>query len=125
MVSQTANTPSEAAISSITDIGRSRGALVGGCRRLWVFDGDDIPGFFPCGRLYAYFGIQGLTDQGAGQWGIDADLLGFQVQFVGADDAIARLVAVVILQAHPGAEVDLIRVAGAAVDDLEVLQTLG
>ena len=86
MVSQTANTPSEAAISSITDIGRSRGALVGGRRRLGVFDGDDIPGFFPGGRLHPYFGIQGLADQGAGQWGIDADLLGLQIQFVGADN---------------------------------------
>src|SRR5690606_12625719 len=55
----------------------------------------------------------------------DADQTLFQIQFVGADDAVARLFAVFILDGYPGAEIHLVRIGRLLADDLELFQALG
>ena len=75
--------------------------------------------------MHPHFGVQLLADQGAGQRRVDTDQALFQVQLVGADDAVARLFAVFVFDGDPGTEVHLVRIGRLVADDLELFQTLG
>ena len=70
-------------------------------------------------------GVQRLANQSAGQGRVDTDQALFQVQLIGADDAVARLLAVFVFNRDPSPTVDRVRVAGFFADHLEAFEALG
>ena len=78
----------------------------------------------PLGRRTTTSSPSSLPQEGAAHGRVDADLPRFDVEFVGPHDAIRELLARVVLEAHPGAEVHLAVGGGRVAHHRQLVEAL-